>query len=342
MNVTYIIGNGFDICCGLKTKYEDFYDYLKNNYDSNDCENLIIKEIINRDDINYWSDLEMSLGEYTKDIIDNDQLEKFYEDKYNLENELSKYLNKEQKRIDWNKNCVKDEMKRKFLTDILKPYKYFTPVIKEKLKKIFEGENSYNIITLNYTNVLANCCKISGLNINPKYAHGSLESNHIILGVDNTNQISSNKFRDSIYMSINMCKPNIDNEIGGNGIKNCRSILQYSDVICLFGVSLGCTDLSWWEMINSLLINRRVQKILIFAYDSKLDMNFLYKVAQAKDKIKNNLLKYSLKDENEKANISLRNSIEVIFNSDMLNIKLPMTSNENQLESDSEKLISQV
>ena len=29
MNVTFFIGNGFDINIGLKTKYSDFYPYFK-------------------------------------------------------------------------------------------------------------------------------------------------------------------------------------------------------------------------------------------------------------------------------------------------------------------------
>lgn len=27
MNITYLIGNGFDLNLGLKTRYRDFYDY---------------------------------------------------------------------------------------------------------------------------------------------------------------------------------------------------------------------------------------------------------------------------------------------------------------------------
>ena len=30
MNITYIIGNGFDVNLGLKTRYQDFYDYYQN------------------------------------------------------------------------------------------------------------------------------------------------------------------------------------------------------------------------------------------------------------------------------------------------------------------------
>ncbi|WP_375104117.1 AbiH family protein [Paenibacillus sp. RS8] len=32
MNSLFIIGNGFDLAHGMKTSYEDFHEYLKENY----------------------------------------------------------------------------------------------------------------------------------------------------------------------------------------------------------------------------------------------------------------------------------------------------------------------
>lgn len=34
-----ILGNGFDLAHGLKTKYSDFLDYCKTKYDSGEAEN---------------------------------------------------------------------------------------------------------------------------------------------------------------------------------------------------------------------------------------------------------------------------------------------------------------
>ena len=39
MNITYLIGNGFDLNLGLRTRYTDFYDYYLNNTES-DTENI--------------------------------------------------------------------------------------------------------------------------------------------------------------------------------------------------------------------------------------------------------------------------------------------------------------
>ena len=43
MNITFFIGNGFDLNLGLKTRYQDFYKYFHEHGTSNN----MIKEWIN-------------------------------------------------------------------------------------------------------------------------------------------------------------------------------------------------------------------------------------------------------------------------------------------------------
>ncbi|EMG27701.1 AbiH family protein [Listeria fleischmannii] len=61
MNITFLIGNGFDIEIGLKTKFSDFYKQLR---DEKRKRNHIYKEITENPD--KWSDFEVALGNYTK------------------------------------------------------------------------------------------------------------------------------------------------------------------------------------------------------------------------------------------------------------------------------------
>ena len=65
LNITYILGNGYDIQLGLKTAYSDFYEYLIKNRSKELENNSIFKEIVS-DKIGYWSDFELALGKYTK------------------------------------------------------------------------------------------------------------------------------------------------------------------------------------------------------------------------------------------------------------------------------------
>ena len=90
MNITFLIGNGFDINIGLKTRYTDFYPYFieKANDDN------IIKSWINPNDSN-WADLEKSLGMHLSKLK-GDELAKFISDKNELDELLMEYLEREQ------------------------------------------------------------------------------------------------------------------------------------------------------------------------------------------------------------------------------------------------------
>lgn len=85
MNITFLIGNGFDLNLKLNTRYSDFYKY----YIKNDPKDLLSKSI--KEDYEIWSDLEVGLGEFLKDIGEN-QIEEFLDSKSTLEKMLSEYL----------------------------------------------------------------------------------------------------------------------------------------------------------------------------------------------------------------------------------------------------------
>lgn len=61
MNVTYIIGNGFDLNLGLKTGYQDFYDYYI-EVPSPNAHVELLKNTIKQEGYELWSDLEVGLG----------------------------------------------------------------------------------------------------------------------------------------------------------------------------------------------------------------------------------------------------------------------------------------
>lgn len=107
MIITYLIGNGMDKALGLKTGYDDFYKYLKNNYTDDKgylkgYPYISIDEFatFNKDKqrIN-WADLEVKLGEITEKFESADEFIEFYNElteiftEYikNQENQIMKY-----------------------------------------------------------------------------------------------------------------------------------------------------------------------------------------------------------------------------------------------------------
>lgn len=62
MRITFLVGNGFDLNCGLHTQYSDFYKYFIEKHP----QNTIACEIA--DNPENWADLELSIGKYIEKV----------------------------------------------------------------------------------------------------------------------------------------------------------------------------------------------------------------------------------------------------------------------------------
>ena len=80
MNITFLVGNGFDLSAGLRTAYRDFYDW----YCAQPSGNLDIQMFKNgiRDDVLHggetWANFELGLGQYAAHFS-GERLVKFQE-----------------------------------------------------------------------------------------------------------------------------------------------------------------------------------------------------------------------------------------------------------------------
>ena len=65
MNVTFLIGNGFDLNCGLKSSYFDIYEEYKNPKEG---DSEIIRSFKKDlwDNIDRWGDFEVAMAEYMR------------------------------------------------------------------------------------------------------------------------------------------------------------------------------------------------------------------------------------------------------------------------------------
>jgi hypothetical protein len=65
MDITFLIGNGFDLSVGLKTRYTDFYRYYFDQAESANAPVDVFKRHIKRN-LSTWADAEVALGECTE------------------------------------------------------------------------------------------------------------------------------------------------------------------------------------------------------------------------------------------------------------------------------------
>ena len=87
MNIVYLIGNGFDVAQGLRTRYPDFYESYKHSVPVNEVEHKIIEAIDEHQED--WSDMERELGRFTSQI---DNAEGFIDAYESLSDKLKEYL----------------------------------------------------------------------------------------------------------------------------------------------------------------------------------------------------------------------------------------------------------
>jgi len=350
VNITFFIGNGFDINIGLKTKYSDFLDYyldskkLENFKDKNLSDEKILKKehiesfkkyVKDNKDF-WWSKGELALGKYTSELSEGEG-KRFLNCQRDFANELSKYLQSQEKNIDYKLN--KEIIIKSFnnLSNIreLFPYK-----IKQQLSEVYNkfiDENYfYNFVSFNYTSTIKNCIELlETKTINTRSFQFSTRSeyidniynihgdfNNMILGVNDESQITNIK-----VFNCENGKEYIDGLIKENTIQGTYSnieeevgnLIKGSKIIFIYGMSIGETDKRWWERIIRWLKDDEMNQLIIYKRKK-----YEESVLPADNKIfekesKNSILKYSefSKEDNE----NLKNRIIIISENIFKNIE---------------------
>ena len=296
MNLTIIYGNGFDKNLGLNTTYPDFYKWLNENKQREDDEIYCnIKEKPND-----WSDLELALGKYT---FDNEiHPEKFEEAYENLIEDLNEYLLLEQEKLmdsmhggnmllntieHFKKNLISTGQKRnaKDIQNIMNNSVQILPID----KKYFSIDIQF--ITFNYTETMEMLLHDNGysrklsnsnymqLRINqPIHVHGTL-NNSMVLGVNDETQFKSEIF-DNNFPEFFVKNKNLTDHVNSTDLEEALEVIRYSQVIFLFGVSLGETDKIYWGKIATWLLNSDERIVLLYDYETPMES--ISKVVQSK------------------------------------------------------------
>lgn len=299
-----MLGNGFDLNLGLKTSYNDFYSYYKSKNSNNDKVQKL-KEHISIHFEN-WSDLELALGEYTKNIKTAEEFDEIFDD---IGENLAEYLNKEEGRLVFKHEKTN---KKKLFNYLIYPEEVLTLADENQLqayKKKWDGRVwNTNIITFNYTKSLEKLVDYIGkpitLEENSKYLryihhiHGYLEE-RMIMGVNDISQIGNNVFHDDLDVLEAFVKHKC-NEVCGHTIdKKCEQLINSANLICIFGSSLGDTDKLWWDLIAKKLIKNDC-KLIIFEKVDDIPLRQEYKKERIRREKKNIFLSKTTLTEEEK------------------------------------------
>ncbi|MFU2223165.1 AbiH family protein [Streptococcus pluranimalium] len=287
MNITYIIGNGLDLQYGVETRYKDFYNYQNSLYKkrqqqgySNYIYDSLFSDEVN--DYENWSDFELSIGLLTKNdrkiTITEDNKEKFIDDFADVIDDLRLYLRGVQESLDIEKYTINFQ-------DTLNKIQSNLPSLNQNqitnLINRKPSQHDYvNLLTLNYTDIFDNLYSKSikvipnRLRSNPYnfyvnspiHVHGTL-SESTILGVSDDGQISD-KFSEE-QREIFVKKTNLIGFRENLDIKTTK-IIRSSDIVILYGVSLGKTDTYIWKQIAEKSVKDGIP-IVIYHYIEQYD-----------------------------------------------------------------------
>lgn len=325
MNILYIVGNGLDIQYELKTKYSDFYKYQLPIYiekkRSNNYSNIIYDNILIDQNSNWknWSDLELALGELTKNPeIDEEVFMNALDD---LVLDLNTYLQIEQEKFDLTGKTI----------DIQKSLNSVLSQIPDGLKgRVLEYIQSFsintdyiNVLTLNYTNILDQLIdkemnteykSFRGHNHgcfikNVEHAHGTLEFS-LILGVNDENQLNK-EYKSSNKKSL--IKEELHAQVRDNRhLKNLK-LIDWSDLIIIFGTSIGATDGYLWKEIADNSIKKNMP-IIIHCYNENFDSikKSPRQLGNLYESIEKNFIEHSGIEDETKIKILKNNIISII------------------------------
>ena len=333
MYITFLIGNGFDINLGLKTRYADFYGYYKEHATKG---SIILHWMQEDEDKGNWADLELALGNKVKSV-DEDDLEAFMDAHVELDALLLDYLETEQ-----NKYLI-DTFEKDILTEIARSIKNIPTELTIDERASFEStcrfsaneEIQYWFITFNYTGVLdliidkaintnLDLGRHTGTNGQTKkhslggvhHVHGTMTEG-VVLGVNDESQINNEALSKNEMFKNVFLKDRMNRQMGQRRTERAEEIIDKSQIICVFGMSIGITDKRWWEKIITWLLTNENRKLLIYAREdeSLFKRKIPTQIIRAREKVRRDFWKKGKGRQGEDVYQKIQSRIIIVFNS---------------------------
>jgi len=259
-NTLLIIGNGFDLQCGLQSSYLDFFEWLRKNDDIANSNFWVIYLLNNLPNGQLWSDVEESLREVLKDRYHDKSVIRNLQFHAGLDVSMrfgahSTLEGKHKKIVEYisdNLTVIKQTRMYWYLDQLRIFERIFSDYLKTEVSNnvyyqsngvklmwmlVNHGHENVYVISFNYTNPFNQAL----LNINSIKSvinvHGTYQDDNIIFGVDATE-----KLVDDAYIFTKTHRKLLQ------GGKN-EALPRHVKKIKFYGHSLGNADYSYFQSI---------------------------------------------------------------------------------------------
>lgn len=324
MNITFMIGNGFDRNLGLKTKYSDFIAWYKKTPAKTDTLRKFREHINANEEL--WSAAEEELGNYTAQFKSGAGA-MFYECHKDICEYLAEYLKGQQSKVE-HQNII-NEIENAFaqLNAITSPFHTQEKAVLDTIFSSHRGENVvFNFITYNYTDTLDQCLELvrkkQGLLGFHKYngtthnhaigvihhVHGTVNA-QMVFGVNDKSQIAKPDVFDCEYGDLYeelLIKQQANQGYQENTDEKTKKLLDNSHILYIYGMSIGATDKLWWERVCSWLAESADHHVIFYCYDMPEEGVIGTDRKIAERKARRTITRYSQLDDQKKQVIESR------------------------------------
>lgn len=340
MNITFLIGNGFDVGLGMKSRFKDFFPIYKEK-SANKPEK--IRKLSEEIDADYetWADFEAALGEYTSKF-NVETKQDFLAQVRDFEEEFIEYLKRQEEILDYKKQDIAG-----FMKNALVEYCSTENLALESSQNIksihslynYDG-HTYNFVNFNYTYSLEKCLQTIPQRIICKRTYGGAEKVdkvgqivHVhgkhnlypLIGVNDVNQIANKELAKDEAFTRRILKPALNRFLRQGNDARATDLINQSTIICIYGMSLGKTDKKWWELLIKWLNGDRHRQLVIFDYDEKYTTSTQFAWLEKEESILAKLNEYNAEPKLEIEALRPRIHIAVhknIFAIDLVSLQL--------------------
>ena len=202
---------------------------------------------------------------------------------------------------------------------------------RESVQAIYNSADSkrnYNFISFNYTKSVDECARILKKHLSSDssrdvgkilHIHGFVEEN-MIMGVNDASQITNEDFANDEDVVREIVKPQQNSDVRANYEQQVINTINESNIICVYGMSIGETDKKWWAYIAQWLSKSDKHALVILKYDKKYNKRFPFVQNRFIDSVMNKFLELS--DQTEEVKTKIRSRVFVGMNHNVFGMAL--------------------
>lgn len=308
MNITFLIGNGFDVGVGMESRFSDFFPkYCADSVNKSESLIGLSKDIEEHQDD--WSYFERQIGKYTEKFTAETK-QNFLAQFRDFEVSFIAYLKNQEESLRFDSPQKIAEIMRKGLAEFYSSANL--PIASsQQIAAVYNNhaaeEHKYNFITFNYTSILEKCLKtipnsivktrkVSNIEKQDTvgkvvHVHGYIDT-YPIMGVNDVSQIANKELATNKRFARYIVKPISNDAHRMNHDKESTALINSSHIICIYGMSLGETDKDWWNKILTWLSKDGNRQLVIFVYDKQFSMSTQFDWIEKEDSIIDTLAQY--------------------------------------------------